>query len=483
MKISTKLLIIVVLTIFEISVTLWAVFELSKGATFHQLNSLHLKYSAELATDVLALEKGKQVAVDDFRSTLKNIRRQPVECLNQVNALNKFIMQQIGTLDALALCEKDIQDADQALAMLAMFERGKISEVMLQKELENYVQVFNLNSVLFEKPITKTVDFVVKVMIPLVIVISCFNIFFIAFMSRNITRSISGVIKLLNNKSDATDLESKIKRHVSGEIKTLLQVASARIEDDILNTQNNKKLAAIVDKRTALLTRANEELAQFAYRTSHDLTSPLASSKSLLKFIQQDLKNGHMQEANINLEKMYTLLEKQEKLVQNILSLTKADLHQGEAEVIDFEAILAEIKVRLDGVFTDNQCTFTYHLKVRDKVVAERARIIQVLENLISNAAKYSDPNKADSFATLTVSEQGAQLRIEVSDNGVGLPQSCSEDIYKMFTRFHPKMSFGSGLGMAIVKKHIEFLQGHIEFESSAQGTKFTVLIPKESKV
>ena len=241
MKISTKLLVIVVLTLAEISLTLWSVFEISKGAKFHQLNSLHLKYSAVFSEQVDNLHDVNQENIAMLRHTVEQIRQQPVECLQQVNVLNEIIMRQIGTIHALDICTQDIVDSNNALGVLEQFEKSEISETDLTSELKKYVLIFNENSSLFEKPITDTVSFVLRTMIPMVIFISLFNIIFIGYMSRSISGSIRGLISLISKDGTQEELETDIEQNVSGELKELLEVTKERLTHEIMITEVNKR--------------------------------------------------------------------------------------------------------------------------------------------------------------------------------------------------------------------------------------------------
>ena len=196
MNISKKLLLIVCLTVLEISFTLWAAFQLSKGATFHQLNSLHLKYNIEFSQVVDDLSSGAEVDAEVVREKIDLVRQQPVDCLAQVNFLDEFIMGAIGTHYALDLCRKDIDDADKALSSLDEYMAGQLSKEGLIVALKEASEQFNENSVKFETPITETVAFIFRTIIPTIVIISMFNIFFIGYLSRSISRSISDLIQL-----------------------------------------------------------------------------------------------------------------------------------------------------------------------------------------------------------------------------------------------------------------------------------------------
>ncbi|MBV1860501.1 MAG: hypothetical protein KUG77_18960, partial [Nannocystaceae bacterium] len=178
MRIGQNLLLIVALTVTEVSLTVGAAFQISKGATFHRLNVLHLKYNSELR-DALQ-DVPAEIPTERFRSTVMKVREQPVACLELVNGLDRVIMAQIGTDHAIALCQKDRADADAVLEALDAFERGEIGREALVSALDAGYQSFRENSSGFEEPIARTVDFTVRTMIPLVLLISLFNIFFIS---------------------------------------------------------------------------------------------------------------------------------------------------------------------------------------------------------------------------------------------------------------------------------------------------------------
>lgn len=223
---------------------------------------------------------------------------------------------------------------------------------------------------------------------------------------------------------------------------------------------------------------ANEELSQFAYRSSHDLRAPLTTIRGLTQFAIEDLRSGDLVEVESNLEKVGVHAKRLDDLVGDILELSQADFLDVESTPINVSEICAEVTERLcfDAELAEFEVRVTDHLD--GSLLAQPTRIAQVLENLISNAIKYRDLTKPTQFAEITVagSEQGAVIWVE--DNGIGIPKERTGDVFQMFKRFHPGVAIGSGLGMSIVKKHIDHLGGTIEFDSSPQGTKFKILLP-----
>ena len=479
MTISNKLMLIVILTIFEISLTLWSVLEISKGATYHQLNSLHLKYSAQFSERISPLTKDSIINVVELEEIILNIRQQPIDCLDSVNFLNKFIMKKINTFNAVELCIKDIKDTNYALSIISQFKSEKLGKEKLLFELKNSANTFIETSGLFEKPVTKTVTFIMNTMIPLVIIISFFNIVFITFMSRTISGSIRNAISLLKNPNKES-LTEDINKNVSGELKILLDVARERLKNELLITEINQKLEKLVEQRTQSLTRANGELSQFAYRTSHDLKAPLTASKLLTNFIIEDIQAGDIDTAIENTTRIHDQMEKLEELVMNILSLTEADSIETNHAVIHFDNIIDDIQQRCSGITDSSDYIILREIQHDLEMVNNPTRITQILENLISNAIKYRDDNKPElPFVKISVSEDTNAYQLIVEDNGVGIPDDRHNEVFLMFKRFHPKLSFGSGLGLAIIKKHIDYLNGTITMNTSNSGTTFSITIPK----
>ena len=99
-------------------------------------------------------------------------------------------------------------------------------------------------------------------------------------------------------------------------------------------------------------------------------------------------------------------------------------------------------------------------------------------ENLISNAVKYQDVTESQSWINITTAKEGNSFVLAVEDNGLGIPKSHHEDLFSMFKRFHSKVSFGSGLGLYMVKKSADILGGELTFESPEKGVKFKLTIP-----
>jgi len=105
-----------------------------------------------------------------------------------------------------------------------------------------------------------------------------------------------------------------------------------------------------------------------------------------------------------------------------------------------------------------------------------------LFKNLISNGIKYQPKESSDHIPTIKIwSELGESIDIFISDNGIGIDDNYSKDIFEPFKRYHNKKDYkGTGLGLSICKSVMEKHSGKIElFKSSNEGTTFKLTFPK----
>ncbi|MEM9399452.1 MAG: ATP-binding protein [Verrucomicrobiota bacterium] len=227
--------------------------------------------------------------------------------------------------------------------------------------------------------------------------------------------------------------------------------------------------------REEKLKKANEELTQFAYRTSHDLRGPLVSSIGLLDIIEQDIAKKNFTNIDMSITHLQGSLTKLNDLVVDILNITKADLVENKVVEIDFEDFLQEVWNDVKSAYLDFNAKFIINSKI-GTVKLYKTRVKQIIRNLLSNSIKYSSKER-DCLIEVQATQEKGNMLIEVADNGVGIPEEFQSKVFDMFTRFDQR-TVGSGLGMAIVKKHMDLLGGSIKLKSSAEGTSIFMKLP-----
>jgi signal transduction histidine kinase len=225
------------------------------------------------------------------------------------------------------------------------------------------------------------------------------------------------------------------------------------------------------------LEKTNIELDRFVYSTSHDLRAPLKSMLGLIKLTKADAEPGN-RELHKRLDMLNKSITRLDDFIEEILDYSRNTRLEVAKDEINFEELIQEI--RANHKFMEEAKGLNLQVKIQQqgKFVSDKRRLKVVLNNLISNAIKYSDVSKEKSFVKIFVECRGENAIATVEDNGIGIAEKDKVKIFEMFYRAST-LSSGSGLGLYIVKETIEKLGGAIYLESELnKGTKFTVTIP-----
>lgn len=231
-------------------------------------------------------------------------------------------------------------------------------------------------------------------------------------------------------------------------------------------------------EKTKELSFANEELEEFAYRTSHDLRSPVISSLRLLEMSKDAMKEGDFEKVEKIIGLCVNSLNKLEKLAADILSLTKLKNVDGNMVDVSVKDFLE--KAISDAQHFENFERLDIKINLDENLIVKTSpsRLEIILNNLISNAVKYQDQDKDKSFLNLSARKKGNIIYLDIEDNGVGIPEDKQDDMYKMFKRFHSNISFGSGLGLYMVRKSADLIGADIKYKNTEYGSKFTLALP-----
>lgn len=226
------------------------------------------------------------------------------------------------------------------------------------------------------------------------------------------------------------------------------------------------------------LNQQNQELYQFSHRVAHDLNSPLSNIQSFVELCLKDIDKKEYKKAAIKYGYIKNASIKARTLIDNLLDLTRAELSRNRFQIIDFEQQLSGVVEHINNTLDGHTVDISYNINTFVDFICEPIRLEQVLYNLLSNSVKYSDPKKPNAFAKIGIDGSTAGITIKVQDNGLGIPEKDRNKIFDTFTRFHAGVAHGSGIGMTIVKKHIEALGGTIELVNNSALTEFMIKIP-----
>ena len=226
------------------------------------------------------------------------------------------------------------------------------------------------------------------------------------------------------------------------------------------------------------LEKSNAELIEFSYRISHDLRSPIVSSLGLLDVVEKGVDSGNKSLSMGALGHIKASMTRLESLIDDIINLTKMKLADYPNEAVDFSKLLEDVIGHLHVSKGSDKIKIIVDNQVHSSFKSKPVYLRQTLENLLSNAIKYHDAKKPSPFIKITSRLSGLTCIVEIIDNGVGIPEEYRSEVFGMFKRFHPKQSFGSGLGLYLVSQNVEILGGKIDYEALNDGTKFTFSFP-----
>ncbi len=231
-------------------------------------------------------------------------------------------------------------------------------------------------------------------------------------------------------------------------------------------------------KSESEMKQTNSELEEFTYRMSHDLRAPVVSASKLLEITKQSFQEGDQEDLDRNLTYAHSSLQKLDVLISDILALFETKERVEENERVELIVLFRDAVEKLSYLENFSSLDFIYDFKACETVVTKKSRIALIVENLVSNAIKYQDKNKEYRFVKASCYTSGNFFFLEVKDNGLGIPEGKRDQVFNMFNRFHASVSFGSGLGLYLMKKSAEYLDGQVFYEPLESGSVFRLKLP-----
>lgn len=244
-----------------------------------------------------------------------------------------------------------------------------------------------------------------------------------------------------------------------------------------------------LEEKAGELTRSNRELEQFAYVASHDLQEPLRMIASYTQLLARRYEGKLDKDASEFIGYAVEGATRMQGLINDLLSYSRVGTRGKPFEATDLNEVLARALDNLKITIEDAKATVTS--SKLPTVIGDGGQLIQVVQNLVSNAVKFrgATPPKVHLSAELKpapVVDPAADLpRCEwvfaIKDNGIGIEPQYFERIFVIFQRLHTREQYpGTGIGLAICKKIVERHGGRIWVESiPEQGTTFYFTIPR----
>jgi len=229
-----------------------------------------------------------------------------------------------------------------------------------------------------------------------------------------------------------------------------------------------KLIEAQLLRTMAELKRSNDELAQFAYIASHDLQEPLRMVASYTQLLSRRYKGKLDSDADEFIAFAVDGANRMQQLIQDLLAYSRVATKGKDLVETSSEEAFQQALSNLRGAIEDSGALVTHD--PLPTVLADAGQLIQLFQNLVSNAIKYQDPGVPCVHVSATRNRNnsgGARWLFSVKDNGLGIEEQYFERIFGMFQRLHKREKFaGTGIGLAICKKIVERHGGSISVDS-----------------
>lgn len=252
--------------------------------------------------------------------------------------------------------------------------------------------------------------------------------------------------------------------------------AGLAIENARLNTALQNEL---VQRQSFIkeLESKNAELERFTYTVSHDLKSPLVTITGFLGYLEKDALSGDQTKVRSTIGRITKAAQKMQALLNDLLELSRVGRIMNTPEHVAFEEIVREAVERVRGRLDATKA----EIKLQEKlpmVYCDRIRLVEVVQNLIDNAAKYANPQFIPCIEIGAKQDDEEQIILFVHDNGLGIDSQFHERIFGLFNKLDTRTE-GTGIGLTLVKRIIEVHGGQIWVESElGQGATFYFTLP-----
>ena len=243
-----------------------------------------------------------------------------------------------------------------------------------------------------------------------------------------------------------------------------------------IDVTTNKGDEIKMKKLVKELARSNKELEQYAYVTSHDLKEPLRMVSSFTQLLEKRYKGKFDKDADEFIKYIIEGTKRMERLLNDILEYSRIKTKTETFERVDLEEILDEISHNLKLSLMENEIEIEH--KPLPVVTANRSQMLQLFQNLISNAIKFR--NKKPHHICISANKNGDKYVFSVEDNGIGIDPKYQEQIFKIFKKLHTNEEYpGTGIGLSITKKIVQYHGGSIWVKSEpGKGSKFYFTLP-----
>jgi signal transduction histidine kinase len=251
-------------------------------------------------------------------------------------------------------------------------------------------------------------------------------------------------------------------------VETMRRDLVHQVEEIRLSHQEVENAHGLLSEKTRELERSNRDLEQFAYVASHDLQEPLRKVASFTQLLQKRYGGSLDDRADQYIEFAVDGAKRMQRLIQDLLSFSRVGRTGVPREDVDLEGVLKAALSELSERTKETGAEIVHD--PMPVVHGERALLQQLFVNLVGNSLKFRDPDRAP-VIRIEVRSMRAHWEISVVDNGIGIDAQYAERVFVIFQRLHSREQYaGTGIGLSLVKRIVEYHKGRIWIEPAAGG-------------
>jgi len=262
------------------------------------------------------------------------------------------------------------------------------------------------------------------------------------------------------------ELEQKVANRTHALINTLRQLEKSK-EELAKALERERELGALKSRFVSL--------------ASHEFRTPLTAILTSTALIDKYIDGGHQDKIHKHLERIRVSVNHLNEILEEFLSLGR--LEEGKVEIhnvrVNLAQLVDEILEVIQGMLKPGQ-TIESHFSPTDIIIIDATLLRNIILNLLTNAAKYSD---SESSITVEGACKDGLLTLTVQDRGIGISEEDQKHLFERFFRAKNAANIsGTGLGLHIVGQYVNLLGGDIKLESVLnQGTTVTITLPYEN--
>lgn len=258
-------------------------------------------------------------------------------------------------------------------------------------------------------------------------------------------------------------------------------LAQYRSQQALLSAERRFRasLEGRVLERTKELEEVNRELDSFAYMVGHDLSAPARAIHGYAQALEEDVGAGLAAEHRNFITRIKAAALRMDQLIRDLFALSHLSREKITVEAISLDDLLAHLVTRLSPIIAERRAK----VEIAENLGFARGHepsLIQALENLLTNAMKFVRPGQVPIVKVFTTREDD-RVRINIRDEGIGIPQDDLNRIFRAFERLHGAETYsGTGIGLAIVHRAVERMGGRVGVSSTpGLGSCFWVELPR----